>query len=309
MQMAGESFAQAVCADPGFALGHLGMAEHHVLCAVWGFAEPAPALVAARASAQEAIRQDPALGEPYAVLGACSGILDFDWAGAEEAFRRALQSHASSVLLRRYYALFCLLPQNRMVEAEEQLVRLLEVDPLSPDTHAHIGHLLMCQRRFDDALTQLEQALKIDAAFPMARWVRAAIYAAQGNHAATLPEYERAAGEQLQYTGALGPLGYNYARCGRAAEAETLLSLVLERMSHGYVSPLTPAWICLGLRDYDRCFSWLSRAVAAREPQILHIPTKPLYDELKADDRFRALLAQMRIEVSSTKGASSRRLS
>jgi TolB-like protein/Tfp pilus assembly protein PilF len=296
MQTAADHFAVAVSADPDFALAHLGLAEHRVLSAVWGFEEPHAALEAARALAQEAISRDAALGEAHAVLGACCAILDFDWTGAEHEFRRGLRSNPSSGLLRRYYALFCLEAQSRLEEAEEQLMRVLELDPLSPDSHAHLAHLFMCQRRYGDAMRQSAQALDIDASFPMAHWVIAAVQAAQGDHGATIPAYEQAAGECFQYTGALGPLGYNYARCGRAAEAHKLLDLVVERMRQSYVSPLTPSWICLGLRDWDACFRWLSQAVATREPQVLHLPVKPLYDELKLDERFGRLLAEMRID-------------
>jgi len=58
---------------------------------------------------------------------------------------------------------------------------------------------------------------------------------------------------------------------------------------------LAIAWIHLGLQDVESCLDWLEKAVAEREPQIIHFPVKPMYDGLRAHPRFQALIASMRL--------------
>ena len=58
---------------------------------------------------------------------------------------------------------------------------------------------------------------------------------------------------------------------------------------------LAIAWIHLGLQDVESCLDWLEKAVAEREPQIIHFPVKPMYDGLRAHPRVQALIASMRL--------------
>jgi hypothetical protein len=61
-----------------------------------------------------------------------------------------------------------------------------------------------------------------------------------------------------------------------------------------YVPPLAFAWAYLGLED-DRVFEWLGKAMEARDPAVTHMPSMPIYDGIRGDARFRALLAKMRL--------------
>jgi len=74
---------------------------------------------------------------------------------------------------------------------------------------------------------------------------------------------------------------------------------VLERVEAAarisYVSSVARAWIHMGLGETDKVFEWLDTAVDERDPQIIHLPVKPIYDGLRADLRFAILLHKMRL--------------
>ncbi len=85
--------------------------------------------------------------------------------------------------------------------------------------------------------------------------------------------------------------------CGlyhRRAQARRLVRELEEMAGRTYVAPAAFAWAYLGLGD-GRAFEWLERAVDARDPVMTHLPSMPFYDGVRADSRFRALLAKMRL--------------
>jgi hypothetical protein len=85
--------------------------------------------------------------------------------------------------------------------------------------------------------------------------------------------------------------------CGlflRRKRAKQLLSELHDMSRSAYVSPLAFALAYLGLAD-DRVFEWLERAIDARDMAVTHMPSMPIYDGIRDDPRFRALLARMRL--------------
>jgi hypothetical protein len=83
-----------------------------------------------------------------------------------------------------------------------------------------------------------------------------------------------------------------YGLLGRTDDAARELARVLDAARTVAAPPLAMAWCYLGLGD-DRVFEWLGYAIDARDPAVTHMPSMPLYDGIRGDPRFRALLARM----------------
>lgn len=94
---------------------------------------------------------------------------------------------------------------------------------------------------------------------------------------------------------AIGVLGYGLARLGRRAEARAILAELDAAESRSYVTPMSRAWVHIGLGEFDNAFEWLDRAVEERDPHVLHFPCQPAYDPMRQDPRFPALLRKMRL--------------
>ena len=105
-----EYLEQAIALDPDYALAYAGMAEYYFVSAFWGFMDPKEALPRIKSAAMEALSRDDTLAEAHAVLGVAKGIGDFDWVGAEQEFRRALELNPASPIVRYYYGFYCLRP-------------------------------------------------------------------------------------------------------------------------------------------------------------------------------------------------------
>ena len=72
-----------------------------------------------------------------------------------------------------------------------------------------------------------------------------------------------------------------------------MLAELHERAQHAYVRPLAFAWISIGLDEKDRAFAWLEQAYAEHDPYLTLINADPVYDILRADPRFTALLQKI----------------
>jgi hypothetical protein len=79
-------------------------------------------------------------------------------------------------------------------------------------------------------------------------------------------------------------------------KAKQLLSELTAMSRTTYVPPIAFALAYLGLGD-DRAFEWFDKAIDARDPVMTHLPSMPLYDSIRSDPRFHALLARMHLRA------------
>jgi hypothetical protein len=122
---------------------------------------PAEALRCASESLAEAIALDESLAEAHYVLAAVRYYHEWDWAGAERAFQRAIELKPNFAPARLIYSDF-LLSMKRPTEAMEHVRRGVELDPLNAFSQGLLGWNLLCSRRYGDAIAQLRRALKTE---------------------------------------------------------------------------------------------------------------------------------------------------
>ena len=94
----------------------------------------------------------------------------------------------------------------------------------------------------------------------------------------------------------LSVFGMACAAAGRRPEAERVIDELLDRSRAEYVSPLWLADITTQLGEVDRALEWLERAYEARTQALISLGVSPLYDSLRHDGRFTALLKRIGIE-------------
>jgi hypothetical protein len=92
---------------------------------------------------------------------------------------------------------------------------------------------------------------------------------------------------------ARGALCLAYGLLGCRDKASQALG-ELEAMGDA-VPPLALAWAYLGVGD-DRVFECLGKAIDARHPAVTVISWQPMFDGIRSDPRFRALLARVGLD-------------
>ena len=182
-----DQFNQAVAKDPNYAQAYAGLAYAYVLLFDRGWISPDEASPKIRSAAQRAIELDPTLAEPHAALAALKELADWDWAGAEAEYRKAIGLNPNDATSHHWYAL---LLQNlgRFKEALAEIEKALALDPASPQINANHAEILIDMHRYDDALAELNRLIAANPEFPVYYGTRGNLYWRLGNQDASVAD-------------------------------------------------------------------------------------------------------------------------
>lgn len=294
LQKAAEYFTRAVQLEPNFAQGHAALASAIVLLPEYARVAPKVCYDKAENEAKAALRIDPTLAEAHAVLGLVKTEYEWDWAGAEREFQRAIELNPNYPTTHHWYAILFRV-QGQLRAALSEFKRARELDPLSTIISYNIAAILYDMRDYDNAIVQLKRTLEIDNDFVSAYDLTGLIYAAQGRFGEAITSLQTAAkmlpegAPDVKYS-----LGYCLARMGRKKEALSVLHDLLKRSKDGYSVSSDVALVYEGLGDTDKAFEWLQIASDERNPTfVLTLKCDPRWDALRSDPRFPALLKNM----------------
>jgi len=288
-----EYFERAIALDPTFALAYANLGMAYTELVEGGAIAPDIAYERAAEVATEAMRLDPELGAAYCTMGHLKGIREFDWSGAEQNFKRALELSPNSSDTYDLYGRLCA-ALARYDEALALHDRARELDPL---VHRMDGvTTLLRARRYAEAVHRAEDALDLDPNYDRTRATLGWAYFLSGRKDEGLAQLERAVSLSPENTMWLGQLGEAYAMAGKTAKARKILTELEVLARSVYVSPYHFAYVYTGLGDTDRAMDWLERAVAGRTGPTSGIKGSFLLTPLQTHPRFRALLRQMKLE-------------
>ncbi len=294
LETAIEYFNQAIEKGPDYALAYAGLASTYVVLPEYAAVSGREAMPKAVVAANRALELDGTLAEAHAVLGLVKSDLEWDWAGAEDEFKRAIELDPSNPTARHWYRLL-LFQLGRLDEALAEMKRAQELDPLSLVIGSAAGRALYYRRQYDRAIVQIEKTLELDADFPNAHSDLGYVYEAQGRFDEALAEFRKA--RALAGSGSYGlpEIGYAYARSGNKCEAARILNELLGLSKQAYSVSFGIALVYCGLGDKDNAFGWLERAYQERAmPNDLRV--HPVWDSLRSDPRFTTLLKKMGLE-------------
>ena len=290
-----ESYKQAVKKDPNFALPYAGLADTYLTL---GFYELEPMLESYEKGKQEvmkALEMDDTVGEPHNSMGIIKAWYEFDWEGAEAEFKKALELSPSDVEAHHMYA-HCMEGLGRFDEALAEMKRALELEPLSVILNTCLGHIFCLARRSDEAIDQLKKSIEMDPTFPLHYYWLGRAYLQKGMNKQSIEMFKKAATFPIIYTMGISALGYAYGSIGEKDKAKKNLDELLSLLDKKIVDSFYIALVYLGLDDRDKTFEWLEKAYEDRSMYITMIDTDQLFDDLREDRRFIALLKKMGLE-------------
>ncbi len=285
---------QAVARDPNYALAYATITHAYTEMGlgVAGALSPEEAFRRARAAVTRALEIDAGLAEAHAMLAFLKFVCDYDWAGAEEEFKLAIELNPNSGDTYDSYGLM-LSALERYDEALEMQQRAHELDPLAhrQDT----ATTLLRAGRYDEALRAITRVLEVDPHFAMARATIGWAYLLKGMPDQGIPELQRAVALSPESTLYLSQLGQAFARVGRTEQAREVLRQLEELSRRRYVSPYHMAYVYTGLGEHDRAMDWLERAYEERAGGVFGIKGSFLFSSLRRHPRFQALLRKMNL--------------
>jgi serine/threonine-protein kinase len=287
-----EYFHQAITRDVKYAAAFSGIAMAYVELAETGEMPPDEAFPRAKEAAARAIALDGDLADAHSMVAYVKMTYEFDWAGAEAEFKRALELNPNAA---DAYDLYGRLLQGleRYDEAIAMQERAQELDPIVNKTDVATAYLRA--GRYPEAADFAMRAVEVDRVDPRTHFTLGWAYLGLGKLQEGLAEMEHAVelapGNNLWFA----QLGEAYGLNGMREKAEAILEQLLERSRSDYVSPYHLAYVYTGLGRYDDAMDYLERASEQRSGSIYGIKGSFLFKPLRAHPRFVALLAKMHL--------------
>jgi len=285
-----EYLEQAVARDTTFARAYAALADVHIRLAVFGFGRPAEEFSLARAAANRALALDSALAEAHTALGHIKCVADYDWRGAERAFRRSVELDPGYTFARIPFGI-CLMSEGRFAEAVAQLDSAHMADPLDAAPSNVLGRVYVSAHQPDLAIRQLSAALELNPLFDLAYQQLAHAYVQKRMYPEAVAAMRRAA--ELSGIRDSAQLAYVYAVSGARDDAAQLMRLLVGQPSDRYLPPYHIAMAYAGLGNADSAFLWLDRAYAERASFMGGVKVEPGFATLHSDPRWRVLLVRM----------------
>ena len=295
-QRAIPAFEQAIAIDPQFALPYAGLADTFTLLADYGWTEPSTVIEKARAAALRALALDPGIAEAEASLGLIKGLHDWNWAEAERHYLRAIELNPGYATSFHWYSLDHLALLGRFDEALVNIERAIQLDPLSPNMWEGKGYIHMLMRDYETAKSTYQHVFTIDPKFYRTYASLARVHIQQGKYHEAIVILEKVRSWLGDLPGVLGALGQAYAESGDRETALGMLRRLKEMEATRYVPKSTAAVVCIGLRDWDGALTLMEEAFDQRGMPLPAIGVHPLYDPLRGEPRFRALLEKTGVQ-------------
>ncbi|MGH9365990.1 MAG: protein kinase domain-containing protein [Thermoanaerobaculia bacterium] len=288
-------FEEAIQLDPSYAPAFSGLSDAYLWAAFnEGVLTALEAKPKAKAAAEKAIQLDDASAEAHTSLAVYKIWYEYDWAGSESEFRRVFALNPNYAFAHDQFGLG-LAFQGRLDESVAEGKRAAELDPLSPQIPIDNLMALAWQRKYQAAKEEARKASVLDPTFFFAPWGYGWIDIQAGNVGDAIPEFQKAkALEAPPFVTAW--LGYAYGASGDRTRALAVIEELKKTSLHGYVPAFNLAIVYLGLGDRARALDYLERAHAADSQWMIYLKGDRIFDPLRSEPRFVALMRKLRFE-------------
>ena len=292
-----EAFKQAVALDPKYAEAWAGLADGYTTSGYSGLGRPEHVVPQALEAARRALEFGPDLAEAHCAFACATMLGERDYAAAERAFIRALELNPNYIQARAWYGLFYLhWIAGRAEEAKRHIDVASELDPLSGYVNFIQAFHQYTAGRAEEAVQLALRGIELDAGSYLGHWGLAVALLCARRY----PEAATACDAALNMSGrhgwALATAVTVHAQWERPADAGALFRELVARAEREYMQPSMLCIAAAATGDMDRAVDYARAALTGGDPMfVLSGRTSPLFDEIRADPRFQAIIAELRL--------------
>jgi TolB-like protein/Flp pilus assembly protein TadD len=282
-------FQQAIQRQPHYALAYAAMAEAYV---IREDLSPAETYSKAKAAARTALQMDEGLAQAHNALAMCLFRYDWDWAGAEREFQRAIALNPNYAWAHQWYGGL----QNAMGRDQNwaaELKRARELDPLPLTLLGSGAAVAVASGQYDLAIEIQRKKLELDPNSPTAYLGLGSVYTLKGMYQEAIAHLQKGVNLSGGAPRALSTLGYTYAVAGDRDKALKIVQQLILLSKRRYVPPYDIARVYMGLDEKDLAFDWLAKAVADRSIPVYSLKKSWELDSIRSDPRFQDLLRRI----------------
>jgi len=289
LQKAAEFFTQAAALDPQFSEAFSGLADTQHLIFNYNIDVRPEVVAEAKNNLRRALELKPDSPDALITLGTIEMGNDWNWAAAESTLQRAVAAAPNSPTAHmRYGALLTRI--RRFEDAESELVRHLELDPLSIAGIINLGMVRFCKNDFAGADREYRRALELDEKQGAAHWLLSRSMWLQGRRDEAVAEIVTAL--ELDRNAPLAAAVRNKKQSASAGDAIRLL-LHEWRDNPPGTNPHNLAYLSTYVNDEDRSVYWLEKSIEEHHPWTTWIAAAPEFQVLRGDARYIAMLQRL----------------
>jgi serine/threonine protein kinase/tetratricopeptide (TPR) repeat protein len=286
-----EYLERAVALDSTFALAYVDIADAYDYLG-W-IMPPAEWALKVKANARKALSIDPSIAKALTLLGDVKFLYDWDWKGAEADYKKAIELNPNDPTAHAYYAVY-LSVMGKPDEAIREAARARALDPLDLGMIFMLGSKYYHVRQYDEAERIMAETVGMDSACAIGYTGLARIRVGERRFDEAVAFYRKA--KKLGEVAAAQELPYALARAGMTREARSELADLIRQSGEGHQVQSSIAATYVGLGERDSAFVWLEKAYETRDQNLLWLRLMPMFDDVRSDPRYAALVKKLGLE-------------
>jgi adenylate cyclase len=289
MRAAIAHFEEATRADPDFGLAYSGLADALTLSWALGLDMSESIVPRARRAARLAVEHAPDSAEAHTSMARIHWF-DRNWSAAKDSLRRAIELNPGYAFAYQNLALV-LVNQGIVDEGVAEMNRAVDLEPLSPFMAVNLSTILGAVRDPEGSARAARDAIALEPDNPFGHLLLAGALwnwgDGEGSFEALMnARLPAAAKEQLRLAHAEGGIDAAWAR---------FLDLVIENSGDACGGVNGPGLHAMAGRK-EMALECLERAVGVPGLYVnLYVKLHPLFDSLRSEPRFDAVLAAMNL--------------
>jgi len=276
--------------DPEYARAYYGIAWVYSESLEMGYLSPSEGLPKEYTAIMTALKLDSTLTEIHLGLAAYKYNV-WDLKGCESEYQKAIRINPNNAEARAFYSLL-LNKLGRSNEAMEQIELALKLAPYDPLIKAINGMDLLYMHRYNDAIAVGREALKIDSISGLHILMLALHLTGKYDEALDLWKAEYYRG----YPGFVHAFSQGFAKAGYIGALSLEADTIFAQSKTAHVNPVDIAilYVCAG--NKKRALDCLERAFEVHDVNLTLL-TFPIFDCLHNEPRYQALCKKMNLSI------------
>ena len=288
-----ELFGQAIGIDSSFALAYVGIAEAYNN--LFGYSQDMGEeyVVESKEWAERALEIDETLGLAYALIADYRFLVEWDFEGAEEYFKLAIELAPGDPTAHSWYANF-LFTMGHREEAIAEARRSRQLDPMDVRLGVNEAFFLAHFGEYDRAEKTIMELLEAEVNEPRLHYLLGLVYVQTGRNEEALEELDKAEelmGDKVEYL----ERAYYYAKMGKEKEARKMLEEIIAMPEKGDRLIRIIVMTSAVLGDYDLAIEWIEWAYNTRCNYTIFLLGIVDLDPLQNDPRYQDIMRKMGI--------------
>jgi TolB-like protein/Tfp pilus assembly protein PilF len=283
-------YEQSLKIDSGFAPAWVGLSVTHNAQADLVYVPVDMGYPKARQEAEKALAIDTNLARAYSRMGWIKQNYDWDWTGADESYKRALQLEPRNAgIISGASNLASTL--GRFDEAIKLQRRSIEIDPVSAGGYFNLGNYTLYAGLYNESMAAYRKCLEMNPQFPGVHMGIGRVYLFIGKPDSALAEMNRETEPVWHSYG----LALVYYTLGRTKEADDELAAFIKEDQNDGAFQIAEIYAWRGKKD--KAFEWLERAYNQRDGGLAEMKGDPLLRNIEKDPHYTAFLKKMKLPL------------